>query len=50
MNQSCDRCGDVLLPGEVYFDTPTGCYCEDCFEFIVRRLWRHEVGDVVDRV
>jgi len=46
----CDRCGDILRQGDVYYDTPGGCYCPDCFDFIVNRIWTRFVGDVIDRV
>lgn len=48
--ETCIRCGDIMTFGQEYYDTPSGIYCEDCFDFIVRRYWKRYVGDVIDRI
>lgn len=48
-NEYCDRCGDVLYPGDDYYDTSEGIYCPDCFDYIVNHIWKRYVGDVIER-
>lgn len=48
-NEYCDRCGDVLYPGDDYYDTNEGIYCPDCFDYIVNHIWKRYVGDVIER-
>ena len=48
--QRCEQCGDLLLPGDDYFESPTGVrLCPDCMEAALRR-WKRWVGDTVERV
>lgn len=46
----CDRCGDVLLPGDEYYETPDGVFCEDCLDWQIRHEWRRQIGDTVERI
>ena len=48
--QKCEYCGDLLRPGDDYFEFPTGeRLCPDCMEAALRR-WKRWVGDTVERV
>ena len=36
----CTACGDVLFPGEVYYDMGGAHLCEACMAFRLRRMLR----------
>ena len=46
---SCFRCGEIMLPGDEYYDTGDRCYCPDCWDAFAASL-RRTVGDVEDRI
>jgi hypothetical protein len=45
----CSKCGDVMFPGDDFYDTPGGTYCPDCFDSIVNNIWKRCVGDTIER-
>ena len=45
----CARCGDLLRPGDDYFDVPgLGAVCPDCMDRVLED-WRRTEGDIIER-
>lgn len=50
MTIRCDRCGDVMLDGDDYYENDCGCYCPDCFDWLESNEWKRIVGDTIERI